>query len=507
MNRIKHLLRTYPLFFVGIPLVFLVNAANHYFRLLHWMLFLPTILVYVLCTVPVYFLFYYLFKSKQKAQLFTGFLLIVFYFFSAFHQLLQDSFAGGMAKYSVLLPLILVAAIALFVFLKKKNYDWKGWTYAVNSVVLLLLLAGLLQLGYKAATRAELGHEQADPDKKLLRSYLPCDTCIKPDIYYILLDGYTNSTILREEFGYDNSGIERFLRDSGFHVVTGSRSNYNFTHMSMASVFNLDYLHRLDNSKMFYTKTFLQSYYTMYNNEWCQVLKKEGYEIRNYSIFDIEGSPVKVQPFLKELSYRSVAGQTFFNKLERDIGWKLRGYFPSKKIPAERMDYINDGLLRIEQTLGGVKAEASAAAGGPRFVYAHFLLPHETFYFDSTGQRLPVEYTAVASLNKKDYVNQTVYVNKFVIAPLVNEILRHRTRPVVIIIQGDHGYRNYPAEKVDLEFGNFNAIYFPRGDYRAFDSTKTSVNTFRIVLNNYFNKRLCLLKDSSINLMKKKSLP
>jgi hypothetical protein len=244
----------------------------------------------------------------------------------------------------------------------------------------------------------------------------------------------------------------------------------------------------------------------MYKNEWCRILQKEGYGIRNYSIFNIEGAPVQVTPFLTELSYRSIPGQTFFNKLNRDIGWKLNKLlYPTDQISKEGKEYIDKNIKRINETFDGVLQETRQSSSSPRFVYAHFLLPHETFYFDSTGQRLPDLYTINSQLNKKDYVNQLVYTNKFIIEPLVDSIIKHNNRPTVIIIQGDHGYRNYPPEQISLEFENFNAIYFPGKNYTDFNTTHSSVNTFRIVLNNYFRQHLPLLKDSSINLMKQRS--
>ena len=52
-------------------------------------------------------------------------------------------------------------------------------------------------------------------------------------------------------------------------------------------------------------------------------------------------------------------------------------------------------------------------------------------------------------------------------APLIDSIFKNASRPFVIIIQGDHGYRNYPLEKVYLEFENLSAIYFSDENYSA----------------------------------------
>ena len=503
---IKTNLRQIPLFLLTIPLVFLINNANYYFKLLDWSLIIVPMIIYFLISLPVFYILARVFKSHNKSAIYTCLLLLIFYFFSALHQWLRESPFMWLSRYSILLSLLLAILILLFYNIKKSNRSFSKFIYQANLITLLLCFAGMLQLGYKYISKFELLNDQADPEKKISTSYLSCDTCSKPDIYYILLDGYTNSSTLRKEFSFDNSSIEKFLTAKGFYIINESRSNYNFTHMSMASVFNLNYLTHLDNNKTFYTKEFLQSYYTMYKNEWCRILQKEGYGIRNYSIFNIEGAPVQVAPYLTELSYRSVPGQTFFNKLNRDIGWKLNNILsPTDKISTERKKYIDENIKRIEETYDGVLRETRQISSSARFVYAHFMLPHETFYFDSTGKRFPYLYTIKTQLNKPDYVNQLSYTNKYIIEPLVDSIINHNHRPAIIIIQGDHGYRNYPPEQIDLEFENFNAVYFPGKNYSDFNDTQTSVNTFRIVLNNYFRQQLPLLKDSSVNLMKQRS--
>ncbi len=502
----KKIIQHAPLFLLTIPLVFLINAANHYYTLLNWSLIFLPLLLYVLLSVPVYFLISMLFYSRDKGGVYTGLLIIIFYFFSAFHQWLKFSFPGIISRYSFMLPLLIILLLLAFIYIRRSSRSFQNILYYFNNILLLLVAAGLLLYGFKMISHAERLNDQADPQKKLANTYQPCSHCIKPDIYYILLDGYTNSKTLQSQFGYNNSAIENYLVQKGFHVVTDSRSNYNFTHMSIASLFNLDYLHHLDNSKSFYTKEFLQSYYTIDRNEWCMILQKEGYSIRNYSIFPIQNNPSFVTPYLTELSYRSVPGQTFFNKLNRDIGWKLTPYlFPRDEIRPVERKYIATNLHRIGETFNGLMNESRQKNSSPRFIYAHFVLPHETFYFDSTGKRLPELYTLRTQINKKDYVNQVAYTNKFIIAPLIDSILHNATRPPVIIIQGDHGYRNFPPEQIQFEFENLNAVFFPGKNYEAFMYSKTSVNTFRIVLNNYFNQHLPLLKDSTINLLKIKT--
>ena len=54
-------------------------------------------------------------------------------------------------------------------------------------------------------------------------------------------------------------------------------------------------------------------------------------------------------------------------------------------------------------------------------------------------------------------------------------------------------------------FSNLNAFYFPNKDYSRLYDSISPVNTFRVVLNTYFNAQLPLLKDSSIIVTEQKN--
>ena len=73
--------------------------------------------------------------------------------------------------------------------------------------------------------------------------------------------------------------------------------------------------------------------------------------------------------------------------------------------------------------------------------------------------------------------------------------------PPIIIIQGDHGPGAYlhwgsleqtvPSER----FGILNAYYFPDGNYETLYPSISPINSFRVVLNQYFETKYALLPD------------
>ena len=66
-----------------------------------------------------------------------------------------------------------------------------------------------------------------------------------PNIYYIILDGYGRSDVLKNEYGYNNSDFLNGLRDLGFYIAECSQSNYAQTQMSLASSLNFNYIDSL----------------------------------------------------------------------------------------------------------------------------------------------------------------------------------------------------------------------------------------------------------------------
>jgi hypothetical protein len=97
------------------------------------------------------------------------------------------------------------------------------------------------------------------------------------------------------------------------------------------------------------------------------------------------------------------------------------------------------------------------------------------------------------------YLEQVLYANKL-IDSIGKAAIKGRQRPLVLIIEGDHGNR-YAAWGITIRekhFMNLNAYYFSDKDYSMLYDSISPVNSFRVVLNKYFNAGLPLLKDSTI---------
>jgi phosphoglycerol transferase MdoB-like AlkP superfamily enzyme len=146
-----------------------------------------------------------------------------------------------------------------------------------------------------------------------------------------------------------------------------------------------------------------------------------------------------------------------------------------------------------------VKSSCSLRKSKPQFVYAHYLLPHDPYIYDSTGNLKPVENTVIYAEEKQPaaFIEQVKFANK-IILQLVTHIKKTNKPNTVIIIEGDHGFRNIEGKKGIMIYDSFSSFYFPNNNYTELYPSISPVNSFRVVLNNFFDANLSLLKDSSI---------
>jgi hypothetical protein len=132
----------------------------------------------------------------------------------------------------------------------------------------------------------------------------------------------------------------------------------------------------------------------------------------------------------------------------------------------------------------------------PKFVFVHLIVPHPPYVFGSTGG--PVEPAEAGTTRTEEgaghYRDQAIYISSRM-AELLPVIIANSSTPPVIVLQGDHGptVASSPRSRMSI----LNAYYLPGADMSV-PSTITPVNTFRVILNTYFDQNLELLDDVSL---------
>jgi hypothetical protein len=149
---------------------------------------------------------------------------------------------------------------------------------------------------------------------------------------------------------------------------------------------------------------------------------------------------------------------------------------------------------------------------GPKFVFAHILLPHPPFVFDAQGR--PVYHDRPFTLMDgsafsgstgeylQRYPDQVAFLNRELLR-IVDQITANDARSSVIILQADHGsgvgldWTSEARSDLDERSSILNAYRFPPGDQPTIYETISPVNTFRILFNHYFGTKLSRLEDRS----------
>ena len=82
---------------------------------------------------------------------------------------------------------------------------------------------------------------------------------------------------------------------------------------------------------------------------------------------------------------------------------------------------------------------------GPKFVFAHLVIPHQPFVFGPDGEPFVIPERinkGTTYYTKKDYqlgyVNQAKFISSRIVE-VVKSIIDNSSVPPIIIIQGDHG--------------------------------------------------------------------
>ena len=148
----------------------------------------------------------------------------------------------------------------------------------------------------------------------------------------------------------------------------------------------------------------------------------------------------------------------------------------------------------------------------PTFVFAHMLIPHPPYVFNSDSSRVTMVEARERS-EKVQYVNQLIACNNM-LTILIDEILSKSDTPPIIILQADEGpypggeeswkpkiksvgYEGVTDEELRIKYGILNAYCLPNVDSDSLYSSITPVNSFRLVLNLYFDADFELLPDRS----------
>ena len=503
-EKLKALLQSKPYFLLLLPLFFIVHGYNAFFSFFPWNFVLLNLAITLLATALVYLFSFWLLRYKRKTAIFSFWVLLSLLSFGFLHDSLKKTIGiHFFSSYKFLLPFIFVFFIALWLFVKKRDSVFKRLFLFLNllfcSFICYELFNGIINFIALKKDEHLIDNRFNAYNQAKKTTQLP--DSLKPDIYFLVFDALPATAAMQRDWNFDNSLLDSFLHKENFYVAENSKSNYNLTVLSVSSTLNMDYTPPVDLYQD-ETKMYFKASASLLDNSLTRYLKETGYDIRQYQPVSFVNKDWNGRLFFPDMLYMNYFYQTLPGRVYRDLGWN---FFKLKSKLAKKQDFTDyerrNATLRndLQQTTFLIKNSCAVNKPKPQFIYAHYQLPHDPYIYDSTGNLKPAEKTVAYREEEQPaaFIQQVKFANK-TIQQLVTHIKKTNRPNTVIIIEGDHGFRNLYGQKGYMIYDNFSSFYFPDKNYQSLYQGISPVNSFRVVLNNFFDAKLPLLKDSSI---------
>lgn len=414
-------------------------------------------------------------RDAHASALMVFAILFAFYYYGHVRNLL---YSNGILIHPATLALIWLAATGLATaYIARHGPIWKTEIMApvMNLVVIILLLFPLLRLAIYIAARA------MPLDRKIVDVVQIESDATSPDIYYIILDAYTRSDVMKEDYGYDNSAFIDSLRDMGFYVAECAQSNYDTTSLSLSSALNMDYLQNISDVYQPDETDLLHSFKALDSNVVRNSLTEAGYKT---VVFASGFHWIEWRDADRFISPPAGSGLTEF-----EIVVLFSTYARIlDDFEIVNLDDIHAEHYRERTRLVLSSFDAVLDIPSPKFVFIHIVAPHEPYGFDENGN--PVAPDKVNHLT--GYPAQAKFIGTAIL-PRLQKLVNGSRTPPVIIVQGDHGRLGEDPEAL---MKILNAYYLP-GHTDALYPSISPVNTFRVVFNSYFGTDFPLLEDIS----------
>ena len=490
----------HPFLFALFPVLDLFSRGVGYIPF--WETLLPTAIVLIF-TFLLLLGARAIFKDSKKAGLAISAFLILFFSYGSVHYGMHEH---GMFGSVVIRSLILLIAwgalfiVAAYVVAKiQSQSSLHNLTRIFNIMGITLILISSVRtatqeiriIARAQAPRADIEIETHGSGSGRAKSL--------PDIYYIIFDTYADADTLKNVYGYDNSEFLEYLTGKGFYVASKSYANYAKTVLSLASSLNMEYIdfppdmigeaplhHMIKDNRVW---RFLKSrgYKYIHLGAWYEATRRNKFADINYNY--------GLLPEFSMILYKTT--------MLYPIGAKF-GILDTHAEHWRRIPYKFKKMAEMP------------AMEGPKFIFAHMIIPHDPYVFDSDGSYITRE-EAEKRDKKELYLNQVIFINEKV-KPLVNKILSESDPRPIIIIQSDEGpvpleysrrsfkWATATTEELKEKTGILNVYYLPGVDKDVLYPEITPVNTFRLIFNSYFDADLELLPDKIYGLARNSHL-
>lgn len=474
------------------------------------------ILISLAATIIIYALLRLVLKNSVKSALLVSLFLVFFFSYGHLKSSFPLDFNIDIGKFKIGSDKLLfgfwmfiLTIGSYFIIRLKRNFG--ELTNILNIIALILVSTSILRIiPYELKTKRLWQEIKIKEDI----NSVSVKTKNLPDIYYLIFDRYAASRTLKQNLNFDNSQFTDYLQTKGFYLANKSYANYPKTFQSLASSLNMTHLTFLteevgeDSSDQTAASRMLKNHIV------GDILKENGYTYYHLGPYwqptrENEQADVNIS-----WSYLDI--DEFSEMLLQTT--PIYPAIAKKKA----LDYGDENSFRVEQKLSIPfminKLKQINKETSPKFIFAHFILPHGPYVFNAEGKPI-TEAEAVKIGEEKGYLQQLQFTNT-VIKDLVETLLVNSQEPPIIVIQSDEGpcgiakelsandgwgncgersdWTKLSTNTLKIKMRILNAYYLPEVDMeKVLYQDVTPVNTFRIIFNEYFGANYKKLPDRS----------
>jgi len=299
----------------------------------------------------------------------------------------------------------------------------------------------------------------------------------KPSIYFLLLDTYPRSDVLKKNIQYNNEEFVNFFKNKGFLVAEDSHSNCSHTTPSLSATLQMNYLikEEVNENDIFSTDKAV-----------INIIKKNNYKFIAVPAYYDFVIPTSTADLIITPNSNLLFSLTNINFLQTT---------PLHLFTRLIRPFLYFGNNEIKKIFKLNKNE-------PKFVFIHYLQLHDFAY----SKNCKIDPHLILRWPTVDEFRTNISCINASVKDTINEIMFHDPEGI-IIVQGDHGPSWWRGEeevnslgKFDIIFSIFSAIYIPGLDKNSpiskyLSTSPSPVNNFRIIFSYLAKEPIELLPD------------
>jgi hypothetical protein len=435
--------------------------------------------------------------GTRRAALIASIVAVVILFFGQFVEAVRPL---RVTETRLLIAWFGVAFVLVIVVLRVRR-DLAAVTALVNLIAGVVVAFQLVTIvsGLAGRPPSTAGAPAATASPTAAPSVRPPTDAGQRDVYYLVVEDYGSQRTIGQYLGIEDDGFFSWLTDKGFEVLPDTRSNYGRTPLSMASSLNMTYLDEVARAQGPNSDSYAPVNEMVKFSAAARFLKERGYAIAQLGsqyYLTARGGLADVNPVFRQTSdFLAVLYEsTVLPPIATRLGFG--DAFSERRLNYEAATWGLDEFPKLRDL------------PGPKFVFYHLFLPHHPFVVDANGNYVTARDDAKRT-PREQYQTQWSFVHRELrklIEPLL--ALPEVERPIIIFttdegpnpegmptIEGDLDWSQATDAQLDQKFSIFAAYYLPGVSDSGLYPGLSSVNSFRLVFNHYFDADLPLLPD------------